>query len=372
MQHAAHHASADLSGDDRDALLDALETLSVAVTVLDAEGRLLFASDGLNRLFRGLPPWPDLVGRSYEEIVRLGVPEVAACALGDDAKTFLALRFSRLGRRTRVPLTVPLADGRVIAIRARPCRQGGTVLVWSEKRPGPEPDAAGALALFSDPALLRTLGHTLKTPLNAILGFSDLMATMADTLSPAQVREYAGFVHQGGANLLKRLGQTMDLARLSAGQYALSRAPLDADGVLWQARERFLVRAAEKAVTIETAAAPGLALLADAHALAIMLDALLDNALRHTLAGGRITLSAARRDGGVRLCVADDGPGVAKSDLRRILEPFGHAGRPEAQDGGAGLGLTLVRALAQCHGGWLSLDSSEGEGFRAAVVLPAA
>ena len=182
-----------LSGDDRDALLDALETLSVAVTVLDAEGRLLFASDGLNRLFRGLPPWPDLVGRSYEEIVRLGVPEVAACALGDDAKTFLALRFSRLGRRTRVPLTVPLADGRVIAIRARPRRQGGTVLVWSEKRPGPEPDAAGAPALFSDPVLLRTLGHTLKTPLNAILGFSDLMATMADTLSPAQVREYARF-----------------------------------------------------------------------------------------------------------------------------------------------------------------------------------
>ena len=69
------------------------------------------------------------------------------------------------------------------------------------------------------------MGHELKTPLNAILGFSDLMGTLADTLQPDQIREYAGLVHQGGSNLLKMINQIMDLTKISAGRYELRRAP---------------------------------------------------------------------------------------------------------------------------------------------------
>ena len=70
----------------------------------------------------------------------------------------------------------------------------------------------------------------------------------------------------------------------------------------------------------------------------------------------------------------DNGPGVAPEDLARIQEPFEHAGRSEAAQHakGAGLGLTLVKAFAELHGGWLELDSRPGEGFRATIMLPQA
>ena len=90
--------------------------------------------------------------------------------------------------------------------------------------------------------------------------------------------------------------------------------------------------------------------------------------------GSRIILSAAPNEAGVAVTVEDDGVGVAADDLARILEPFEHAGRGEGSEHakGAGLGLTLVKAFAELHGGWLELDSQLGEGFRATITLPAA
>ena len=85
-------------------------------------------------------------------------------------------------------------------------------------------DQASAKADTAKTTLLRTMSHELKTPLNAILGFSDLMATLADKLSPDQIREYAGLVHQGGNNLLRMINQIMDLTKISAGRYDLYRS----------------------------------------------------------------------------------------------------------------------------------------------------
>ena len=98
-------------------------------------------------------------------------------------------------------------------------------------------DSATQQADNAKTMLLRTMSHELKTPLNAILGFSDLIGALADNLSPAQIREYAGLIHQGGNNLLKMINQIMDLTKISAGRYDLRKVPVDAGSVLWQARE---------------------------------------------------------------------------------------------------------------------------------------
>ena len=84
-------------------------------------------------------------------------------------------------------------------------------------------DQASAQADNAKTMLLRTMSHELKTPLNAILGFSDLMSTLADKLAPDQIREYAGLIHQGGSNLFKMLNQIMDLTKISAGRYDLQK-----------------------------------------------------------------------------------------------------------------------------------------------------
>jgi cell cycle sensor histidine kinase DivJ len=220
--------------------------------------------------------------------------------------------------------------------------------------------------------LLRTMSHELKTPLNAILGFSDLMVNLADNMGPAQVREYAGLIHQGGCNLFKMLNQIMDLTKVSAGRYDLQKAALDAGQLISAARDNYLARAAAKNIAIAAVCPPGLKVMADENVLTNMLNALLDNAVTFTQDAGRIELLAERMDGNVQLRVRDTGPGVPAADLDRILQPFEHAGKVADHAKGAGLGLTLVKAFAELHGGALAVESGPGEGFLAIITLPGA
>jgi cell cycle sensor histidine kinase DivJ len=149
---------------------------------------------------------------------------------------------------------------------------------------------------------------------------------------------------------------------------------VDAGSVLWLARDVFLSRAAARGITIDAEECPvGLMADADEAVFTAMIHSLLDNAV--TFTNGRcITLTAAATEGGIAVTVEDDGIGVPQEDLARILEPFEHGGRSEGSEHakGAGLGLTLVKAFAELHGGWLELDSKLGEGFKATVTLPAA
>jgi signal transduction histidine kinase len=90
-----------------------------------------------------------------------------------------------------------------------------------------------------------------------------------------------------------------------------------------------------------------------------------------TQGGGRVCLSAVRANGAVRVVVSDNGPGVAPQDLDRIMEPFEQAARGIAEHAqGAGLGLPLAKALAELHGGTLTIASTHGEGFTATLELP--
>ena len=108
-------------------LLDALHALRVAVTMFDAAGRLSFANAHLNHFFRGLPPYHELIGRSYDEIVRLELPEIAPIALKDGVEAFIDLRLGQLAPRAWAPLDVALADGRVIEIKARDFVQSANI-----------------------------------------------------------------------------------------------------------------------------------------------------------------------------------------------------------------------------------------------------
>lgn len=234
-------------------------------------------------------------------------------------------------------------------------------------------DSATAQADNAKTMLLRTMSHELKTPLNAILGFSDLMAAMAERLSPEQIREYAGLIHQGGNNLMKMLTQIMDLTKISAGRYELRKTAVDAGTVIWLARESFLPQAQAKRIAIDADGCPaGLMVLADEQVFTGMIHALLDNAVTFTQAEGQVVLWARAAPDSVAITIADNGPGVPAEDLSRILQPFEHAGRMADHARGAGLGLTLVKAFAELHGGTLEIESVSGEGFAATLAFPAA
>jgi two-component system cell cycle sensor histidine kinase PleC len=297
--------------------------------------------------------------------------------------------------------TLKATDGAVYLVRTRATPDGGRVMVFTDitektraetalartekaladQRSAAERqdtyladlsqklDRASAEAEGAKTTLLRAMSHELKTPLNAILGFSDLMATLADNLTAPQVREYAGLIHQGGANLLRLVNQIMDLTKLAAGRYDLRPAALDAGHALHAAAQLFENRAIAAGIDLRIASCPaGLKILADETVLTAMLGQLLDNALSFTQPGGEIRLSVADEDGMIAFAVADNGPGVSAADLERILRPFEQAQHAQ----GSGLGLTLVKAFADLHGGSLSLESTPGHGFTAKVTFPAA
>src|SRR6201986_2539750 len=135
-------------------------------------------------------------------------------------------------------------------------------------------DEASASADTTKTTLMRTMSHELKTPLNAIIGFSDLMLSMSDRFGPEQVKEYAGLIHAGGQNLLRLINQILDLTKLSAGRYELHREQIDGSAAWWAVAGTFEARAAAKNLKIDLDAPAGLVATADENALTTMLTAL--------------------------------------------------------------------------------------------------
>src|SRR5579871_3467240 len=115
-----------------EALFETLHCLRVAITIFDADSRLVFASAHLNHIFRRLPPAQSLVGRFYEELIALELPEIASSALTGGTDAFIAGRLSQLGPRAWEPRDIPLADGRIIEIKARRAPNGNAILLWAD------------------------------------------------------------------------------------------------------------------------------------------------------------------------------------------------------------------------------------------------
>jgi cell cycle sensor histidine kinase DivJ len=166
------------------------------------------------------------------------------------------------------------------------------------------------------------MSHELKTPLNAILGFSDLLRISGDRFSPEQITEYAGLIHNAGGNLLKLINQILDLTKIAANRFPLRRRPLPAGGAMWATVDRFSGRASEKNIAIEIADGESDLLVdADENALNSMLSQLIENAVNFTQDGGAVRLSAARSGRHIRFVVADNGPGVGAEDCCAFNAP---------------------------------------------------
>ena len=120
--------------DDPAALLGSLDSLRTAITIFDRSGRLIYANAHLNYLFRSFPPRESLIGRSYEELVRLEIEggEIAPSALAAGAKSFIARRLTQLRDDEFTPWDVSLRDHRVVEIKARRGQNGHTVLLWTD------------------------------------------------------------------------------------------------------------------------------------------------------------------------------------------------------------------------------------------------
>ncbi len=222
---------------------------------------------------------------------------------------------------------------------------------------------------------LAHMSHELRSPLNAIIGFSEVMTEqMFGPLEPARYREYAGDIHSSGSHLLALINDLLDLSKAEAGRMELSEETVRVQDVADSVLRLVMERARDADLTVAAAIPDDLpALCADPRLVKQMALNLVTNAIKFTEPGGAIRLTADRgRDGGLRLHVADTGVGIDAVDIPRILEPYGQVQNANAVRSaeGTGLGLALVKKMIEMHGGRLEIESTPGEGSTFTLAFP--
>tara|TARA_R110000868_G_scaffold13397_7_gene62576 strand:+ start:1655 stop:3169 length:1515 start_codon:yes stop_codon:yes gene_type:complete len=233
-------------------------------------------------------------------------------------------------------------------------------------------EAATATAMRSKWESFAHLSHELRTPMNAVLGFSDMMRMEMFGPLSARYREYSECVHASGSSALSLIDSLLEMSRARTGDLSLDEAPFDPVILLRDVAEEFERDAATEGISLDMHAQPvPYAVLGDRAKIRQVLHALLSNAIKFTEPGGTVSLKLLSGDEGICMTVTDTGIGIAHSDIAKCQEPFVRLGDPLVTGaGGAGLGLPIARHLLEAHGGSLSMQSRVGAGTAVTILLP--
>ncbi|NML18033.1 two-component sensor histidine kinase [Azohydromonas sp. G-1-1-14] len=222
-------------------------------------------------------------------------------------------------------------------------------------------------------AFLAHMSHEFRTPLNAVIGLSQLLQRQA---LPETARQFVGHIHQAGEQLLALTNDVLDLSRIEAGEMLLEQLPFELAPLLEAVRVLVQPQADAKGLRLQVETAPELpaALVGDALRLKQVLINLMGNAVKFTPAGS-VSLQVheverSSRTVRLRFDVIDTGIGIAPQQQARIFEPFTQADSSTTRRyGGSGLGLSIVRRLVAMMDGQLGVQSTPGQGSRFSVTL---
>jgi two-component system cell cycle sensor histidine kinase PleC len=222
---------------------------------------------------------------------------------------------------------------------------------------------------------LANMSHEFRTPLNAIVGFSEMLQQQVlGAIGVAKYRDYAGDIHDSGARLLQLVERMLDLAEAESQQLVLSCKPVSVGTLLLEAANLHRGFAEQSGVRIEVPA--GLAewpqIEGDAQKLGQAFSNLIHNAIKFTPAGGDVRISGRGAGGRIAIVISDTGIGVAPGQLEEIVRPF-HRLRSatDGQHQGAGLGLPFAKVVIELHGGSFALSSEVGVGTTVSIELAA-
>lgn len=212
---------------------------------------------------------------------------------------------------------------------------------------------------------LDTASHELRTPVTILRG--ELELALAPSRMAEELRSAVRSAHAEAEHLAVLAESLLVMSRSSEGRLELHREAVDLSDLVEQVALRFESRAEAQQVGLQASAVPGSADV-DRTRVRQALDNLIDNALRHTPRGGEVTLALSRRGDTVVMVVEDSGPGFSPDLLPEALEPFSSG--PNSP--GAGLGLSIVRAIAEAHGGRVRVANRTSGGARVVITLGAA
>ncbi len=211
--------------------------------------------------------------------------------------------------------------------------------------------------------------HELRTPISVIRGEADV--ALSQERSAAEYRESLGVVLDESRRLSRLVDDLLNLARADAGHVRLQTHDFYLNELLAECCRSVQGLAGTRGLALECCAGNDLQFTGDEQLLRRLVINLLDNAIRYTPSGGKVRAELQSANGSVRLRVSDTGIGIAPEDAARVFERFYRAGEARSrQNGGFGLGLAIVRWIAESHHGTVDCVSRPGEGSTFTVILP--
>ena len=221
---------------------------------------------------------------------------------------------------------------------------------------------------------LANMSHELRTPLNAVMGFSEVIKNeLFGPVGVAQYKQYADDIYESGAHLLAIINDILDLSKVEAGKFDLNETEVQVPELCRSVIHIVKGRADEAGIMlIKRLPENPPYLVADPRSLKQMLLNLMSNAIKFTASGGTVDLVATvGNDGGFRFDIRDTGVGIAPEHFETVLSPFGQVDTAHARDHqGTGLGLPLVKAFIEMHGGHMEIESAMGEGTTVSLFFP--
>ena len=217
-------------------------------------------------------------------------------------------------------------------------------------------------------AFLANMSHEIRTPMNAIIGFAQVL--VRDPELTASQREGLAIIQRSGDHLLTLINDILDMAKIEAGRMTLRVAPFDPARLLTETEAFFRQRARDRGLDL-ILALPTLPhrVVGDEMKLRQVLINLVGNAVKFTTAG-RVTLQAVPLEAAIRFSIHDTGPGIDRSEMARLFQPFSQTTTGQLKPGGTGLGLALSSQFVRLMGGELTADSTPGQGSCFTFTLP--
>jgi signal transduction histidine kinase len=352
---------------------ETLETLHEGVAVFGADGRLQFCNPAFAKLWR--LDSAALANKPHFETIAELCKSLHSdeTAWSDLRRLVTGLNDTRMGFTRRLERS----DGNVLDLTAQPLPEAATLLTFVDVTADVNVERAltdrnkallAAEKLRND--FIHHVSYELRSPLTNINGFVHLLGEESTgALNPRQL-EYLGYVRKSSAALLAIIDDILDLATIDEDAMALEIEDVDAESAMKSAIEGLQDRLAENKVELQIVAPQKVGTFrGDSKRVRQILFNLLSNAIGFSRPGQAVTLAAFRRDGDVVFKVVDRGRGIPPEILERVFDRF-ESNTTGTRHRGVGLGLSIVRAFMDLHGGKILIDSTPGEGTVVTCIFP--
>lgn len=293
----------------------------------------------------------------------------------EDGKTRVAQKDDPLARaragetfqRTLLWLGDPSGEQAALSVSAQQItdetgRRTGAVVVFQDV-------TAEIEALRSREELVAAVSHELRTPLTSIVGYLELALDTPGL--PDEAHTYTRIASESADRMLQLISDLLVAASSAEGKLAILRSNTDLGALVLDAVEAARPRAADRAITVNCAIKPGEMAFVDESRMRQVVDNVLSNAIKYGRQGGTVTINSRQADGMMVVDIIDDGMGISLADQERLFDRFYRSDNARRSAvGGAGLGLSISRAIMREHGGDVRIDSELGVGTTASIVIP--